>query len=340
MALRTSALGQLSALLQHSPLKHTSSTEKPTNPSQITALANIQPSGTHASPLELFLLKNFLVSEDDKDDVKIYKQEVILLSKVNKITNLCNGPKQEEKAPPPHASPPADPPPELQAAGSDIEVNETERQSDIVMATPSISQATTGQPTKNEYDHPSKKREATSNHATGKCRYCQRLMDTKTTNGTTSLWRHLGQCADYLSSQRQTLISVKQTSEGTRLTWGFSQKASRELLTRMIIAHEHPFALLKQPLFRAFVASSQPKFKLLSCGTLKTDIIALYESLKSKLATEIAKANQISLTTDLWTSSNQTPFMVVTSHYITNYPQEASSGFQGAPRASHWGQHC
>ncbi|KAI9599689.1 hypothetical protein KEM48_008903 [Puccinia striiformis f. sp. tritici PST-130] len=159
-------------------IKHTSSTEKPTNPPQITALANIQPSGTHASPLELFLLKNFvvfplgllknLVSEDDKDDVKIYKQEVILLSKVNKSLPPPRSPtcamarSKKKKAPPPHASPPADPPPELQAAGSDIEVNETERQSDIVMATPSISQATTGQPTKNEYDHPSKKREATS----------------------------------------------------------------------------------------------------------------------------------------------------------------------------------
>ncbi|KAI7946789.1 hypothetical protein MJO29_011316 [Puccinia striiformis f. sp. tritici] len=54
---------------------------------------------------------------------------------------------KKKKAPPPHTSSPANPPPELQAAGSNIEVNETERQSNIVMATPSIPQATTGQPT-------------------------------------------------------------------------------------------------------------------------------------------------------------------------------------------------
>ncbi|POW21783.1 hypothetical protein PSHT_02070 [Puccinia striiformis] len=69
------------------------------------------------------------------------------------------------------------------------------------MATPSISQAATGQPTnntKNESDHPSKKRKATSDiwdhfikKGTGD-REMQGLMDAKTTNGITSLWRHLG----------------------------------------------------------------------------------------------------------------------------------------------------
>ncbi|KAI7935352.1 hypothetical protein MJO28_016223 [Puccinia striiformis f. sp. tritici] len=198
------------------------------------------------------------------------------------------------------------------------------------MATPSISQAATGQPTnntKNESDHPSKKRKATSD-----------IWDHFIKKGTGTRQGNAGvdgrqdheryylvmaapgpRCADYLSSQRQTLITVKQTSKGTTLTWVFSQKASRELLTRMIIAHKHPFTLIEQPLFRAFVASSQPKFKLLSRGTLKTDIIALYGSLKSKLAIEIAKADQILLTTDLWTLSNQTPFMVVTSHYIVDW---------------------
>ncbi|KAA1081920.1 hypothetical protein PGTUg99_028720 [Puccinia graminis f. sp. tritici] len=97
-----------------------------------------------------------------------------------------------------------DPPAESQAAASDIDVQEN--QSDIVPTTPSISlsQATRGselgkQPsnTENDSDQPSKKRKPTSDiwdhftkkgtgqHATGRCKYCQKTMDAKTTNGTT-----------------------------------------------------------------------------------------------------------------------------------------------------------
>ncbi|KAI7938038.1 hypothetical protein MJO28_014958 [Puccinia striiformis f. sp. tritici] len=149
----------------------------------------------------------------------------------------------------------------------------------------------------NNSDQPSKKRKQTSNiwdhfvkkgtgkKATGRCRYCQKPMDAKTTNGTTLLWRHLNRCADYLSSKGQTLLNVNKSSQGsTSSTWVFSQKASREFLTWMIIAHEHWFTLIKQPLFRAFVESLQPKFKLLSRGTLKTNIMALYKLMKGKLA--------------------------------------------------------
>jgi hypothetical protein len=87
------------------------------------------------------------------------------------------------------------------------------------------------------------------------------------------------------------------------------------------IAHKFPFMLIKQPLIQAFVESLQPKFKLLSCGTLKTNITALYQLMKMKLAIELMTVNQTLLTTDPWTSSesNQTPFMVVKSHCITNW---------------------
>jgi hypothetical protein len=37
----------------------------------------------------------------------------------------------------------------------------------------------------------------------------------------------------------------------------------------------------------------------------------MYKSMKETIANEIASVNRIALTTNLWTSSNQTPFMVV-----------------------------
>jgi hypothetical protein len=38
--------------------------------------------------------------------------------------------------------------------------------------------------------------------------------------------------------------------------------------------------------------------------------------MKKKLKVELSKVDRLGLTTDLWTSSNQTPFMVVSAHYI------------------------
>ena len=86
----------------------------------------------------------------------------------------------------------------------------------------------------------------------------------------------------------------------------------------MFIAHELPFRLIEHDLFKAFLASLQPKFKLHGRITLKNDIMNMYQNLKENLTTKLSNVNRISLTTDLWTSSNQTAFMVVSSHYITD----------------------
>ncbi|PLW52459.1 hypothetical protein PCASD_00108 [Puccinia coronata f. sp. avenae] len=44
----------------------------------------------------------------------------------------------------------------------------------------------------------------------------------------------------------------------------------------------------------------------------------MYKSMKEKIANEIASVDRIALMTDLWTSSNQTPFMVVSAHFISS----------------------
>jgi hypothetical protein len=45
----------------------------------------------------------------------------------------------------------------------------------------------------------------------------------------------------------------------------------------------------------------------------------LYQTMKKSLFLDIAKVDRVALTTDLWKSSNQTPFMVVSAHFISNY---------------------
>ena len=85
----------------------------------------------------------------------------------------------------------------------------------------------------------------------------------------------------------------------------------------MIIADENPFRSVEKPIFRKFIASLQPKFKLYGRMTVKSDVMAMFSSMKSDVATELSQAHRIALTTDLWTSSNQNSYMVITAHFLT-----------------------
>jgi hypothetical protein len=145
------------------------------------------------------------------------------------------------------------------------------------------------------------------------CCSCQARLTGRSAGGTTHLWRHLKRCSNFQSKQKQALLK---TSAGTTTNWSFSQDESRNLLAKMVIAHEQPFTLVDNPLFRKFLASLQPKFRLFSSTTLKSDVMQLYDSMKVELAREISQVDCIALTTDLWTSKNQTPFMVVSAHFI------------------------
>ena len=149
------------------------------------------------------------------------------------------------------------------------------------------------------------------------CNYCQSNLSAKSSSGTNHLHRHPQRCRTYLSKNKQTLLELQPTSGSSNfLTWIFSQKASSEIVTKMIVAHKQPFTTVEYPLFCVLLASLQPKFQLPSRNTLKNSIIAMFNSMKEKLSKSLEDANSVALTTDLWTSTHQDPFMVVKAHYI------------------------
>ncbi|PLW48812.1 hypothetical protein PCANC_13712 [Puccinia coronata f. sp. avenae] len=107
------------------------------------------------------------------------------------------------------------------------------------------------------------------------------------------------------------------TLAGTlNLAWVFNQSVSQDLLTKLIIANKKPFTSVEHPIFKAFIKSLQPKFKLFGQTTIKKDIIKIYHAMKEKIMHKLKESRQIALTTDLWTSSIQSPYMVISSHYM------------------------
>ncbi|KAI7948622.1 hypothetical protein MJO29_010287 [Puccinia striiformis f. sp. tritici] len=149
------------------------------------------------------------------------------------------------------------------------------------------------------------------------CNYCKTAMNGQSVNGTSTLWRHLTRCHSYKTSSKQALLKLNGPNSAVS-NWVFSQEVSRDLLVKMVIAHELPFRFVQYALFRAFVASLHPKFKPIGRTTLKSDIMATFQRMKVQLAKELANVDKLALTTDLWTSSHQTPFMVISAHYISS----------------------
>ncbi|PLW11606.1 hypothetical protein PCANC_20427 [Puccinia coronata f. sp. avenae] len=149
------------------------------------------------------------------------------------------------------------------------------------------------------------------------CKYFKAVLEGKSINGTNHLWRHLNQCASYITKNKQSLLKLVANKGGSQAaSWVFCRQTSRKILITMIIAHKHPFTFVEQPLFKAFVGSLQPRFKLFSRATIKNNIMKLFYTMKGKLLADIAKFNCVALTTNLWTSSNQSPYMVVSCHYV------------------------
>ncbi|KAI7946600.1 hypothetical protein MJO29_011127 [Puccinia striiformis f. sp. tritici] len=154
-----------------------------------------------------------------------------------------------------------------------------------------------------------------SDDAKAACNYCGAKFVARNTDGTNHLWRHIKRCpsSPVFQAQIQATLGPGFVQNSS---WTFSQETSRELLARMIIVHEYPFRITEHPHFRAFVHSLQPRFKMIGRHTVRDNCIKIYNEMKLKLMEEMSNIQRVALTTDLWTSSDQTAYMVVTVHYI------------------------
>jgi len=86
----------------------------------------------------------------------------------------------------------------------------------------------------------------------------------------------------------------------------------------MAISHKISLKIVNYKLFKWFIASLKSKFKIMSHGTLKADIMNLFQSMKKEILKEISKNKRLVLTINLWNSSNQSPLMVFLEHIITS----------------------
>lgn len=153
------------------------------------------------------------------------------------------------------------------------------------------------------------------------CKDCHKSLSAASKSGTSHLKNHIKVCL--MRKQKrigQAMLNPMKGSDGSMKleVYEFDQAQSRRELANMIILHELPLSLVDYTGFRRFMFSVNPSFKVVTRNTIKNDILKIFEFEKEKcMALLDANKSRVSITTDMWTSSNQKRgFMTVTSHFI------------------------
>ncbi|XP_028183998.1 zinc finger BED domain-containing protein RICESLEEPER 4-like [Glycine soja] len=154
------------------------------------------------------------------------------------------------------------------------------------------------------------------------CKYCKKLLEGASKNGTKHLHAHMEKCIQkrlHDKGKGQTFLIPKVTQGKQELTaGGYNEENARKDLACSIIMHEYPLSIVNHVGFRIFLATLQPQFQCPSRNTIKKEIFNVYDFEKS-IVMKLLDTNEgrIAITSYMWTASNQKKwYMVVTAHYI------------------------
>jgi hypothetical protein len=64
--------------------------------------------------------------------------------------------------------------------------------------------------------------------------------------------------------------------------------------------------MVEHHFFWELITSLQPEFQIVAWHTIRDDCINIYDEMKLKIIKEISVIQQVALTTDFWTSTDQT----------------------------------
>lgn len=173
------------------------------------------------------------------------------------------------------------------------------------------------------WDHFQKVKQKKDGVEKARCLYCKKKYVGHAKSGTSHLKDHFKSCfmKKSIDSKQKFLTPGVMMGEGKKAniqSYSYDPEYARKQLAYMIILHEYPLSIVDHVGFRRFCHALNPAFHVVSRNTLKRDILKIYdvERVKTMRFMERSKG-KISLTTDMWTSSNKKKgFMVVTAHFI------------------------
>ncbi|XP_057436087.1 zinc finger BED domain-containing protein RICESLEEPER 2-like [Lotus japonicus] len=161
---------------------------------------------------------------------------------------------------------------------------------------------------------------------TAACNYCGKryLCDSKI-HGTSNLGAHTRVCPKYpyavINDSSQTVLSFK-PGEGNDMVAAsqrFNLKACRNAVVMFVVLDEHSFSKVEGDGFKILCRTLQPQFTAPSRQTVARDCFQLFLDEKVKLKKFFrTECRRVALTTDCWTSCQNTGYLTLTAHFIDN----------------------
>ncbi|XP_057710245.1 E3 SUMO-protein ligase ZBED1-like isoform X2 [Corythoichthys intestinalis] len=165
------------------------------------------------------------------------------------------------------------------------------------------------------------------------CKICFDVVSTKRAN-TTNLHAHLRHhhplqyslLGKQTAPQQAEPLSLRQST----ITEGFARclkykrdsakwRSLTDSVVRYIAKEMRPFNTVDKAAFRDMLRTFDPQYEVPGKSYIsQTAIPALYNKVKDDILNEIKNISFYSATTDMWSSSNMTPFISLTIHYITD----------------------
>jgi len=155
------------------------------------------------------------------------------------------------------------------------------------------------------------------------CIHCRKKYLAVIGGPTTTLRRHIQQCAciKRAKGKKKGLINFESCESVNTTGFNYSsgsydQMKCREILAKMIIAHELSFSFVEYQWFNILMKYNNPLYQKVSRATIKKDCIKVFETEKEKIRKNFKNVDMISLTSDCWTSNQTIGYICLTAHFI------------------------
>nr|KAJ0212044.1 hypothetical protein LSAT_V11C400164530 [Lactuca sativa] len=159
------------------------------------------------------------------------------------------------------------------------------------------------------------------------CRFCKGRLAIISSSSTSHLKRHLKTCGPKAAHDlKQQKITLQAADSGCNqekhvtpaLTDGkFDMMKMRESVAHWILMHEHPFTIVEEEGFNMMQKRGMLEWENVSRVSIKKDCEKVFEIEKNKLKNLLKSISKISVTTDMWKSTNQKiEYMVLTGHFV------------------------
>ncbi|KAK1406563.1 hypothetical protein QVD17_41992 [Tagetes erecta] len=157
------------------------------------------------------------------------------------------------------------------------------------------------------------------------CIHCKSTFVKSSSSTTSSMKRHLRECAIFLKSQgkKKGFISFESIgSDGNKglsgidLNENYDQMKCRQIIAKLIIMHELPFSFVEYHWFNQLMKYANPLFQRVSRSTITRDCVKVVDGEKERIKKMLKRVNMISLTSDCWTSNQTIGYMCLTAHFV------------------------